>query len=150
MVNRWQWIIPTVTTIITMIPTLSNYPHYLFLVWYSCLLQMTKDQFANYVVQKMLDIAEPSQRKMLVYRLKPHFLMLKKFTYAKHIVNKIERLSKCGAPSSPVATYFWLTCLILYQFFGRLYLFNHPSQKAKQNSPTLCVYIYIPYYYCYQ
>lgn len=67
---------------------------------------MTKDQFANYVVQKMLDIAEPSQRKMLVYRLKPHFLMLKKFTYAKHIVNKIERLSKCGTPSSPVATYF--------------------------------------------
>ncbi len=65
---------------------------------------MTKDQFANYVIQKMLDIAEPSQRKILIYRIRPHLAMLKKFTYAKHIVNKIERLTKSSTSGSPVTS----------------------------------------------
>lgn len=47
---------------------------------------MMKDQFANYVVQKMLDIAEPEQKEMLINRLKPHLGMLKKFTYGKHLI----------------------------------------------------------------
>lgn len=70
---------------------------------------MTKDQYANYVVQKMLDISDPSQRKLLIYRLRPHLATLRKFTYAKHIANKIERLTKSSGPgTSPVTspTYF--------------------------------------------
>ena len=75
---------------------------------YRSILTMTKDQYANYVIQKMLDIAEPSQRKMLIYRLRPHLPTLRKFTYAKHIVNKIERLSKGSTSGSPLLspTYF--------------------------------------------
>ena len=30
---------------------------------------MMKDQFANYVVQKMIDVAEPTQRKLLMHKV---------------------------------------------------------------------------------
>ena len=57
------------------------------------LLQMMKDQYANYVIQTMLDVTSPEQRAILVAHIKPHFSSLKKFTYGKHIISKIERLS---------------------------------------------------------
>jgi pumilio RNA-binding family len=31
---------------------------------------MMKDQYANYVVQKMIDVAEPSQRKILMHKIR--------------------------------------------------------------------------------
>ena len=31
---------------------------------------MMKDQFANYVVQKMIDVAEPTQRKLLMHKVR--------------------------------------------------------------------------------
>ena len=35
---------------------------------------MMKDQYANYVVQKMIDMAEPSQRKILMHKIRSaHF-----------------------------------------------------------------------------
>ncbi len=43
---------------------------------------MMKDQYANYVVQKMIDVAEPSQRKILMHKIRyptstaPFFLNL--------------------------------------------------------------------------
>ena len=52
---------------------------------------MMKDQFANYVVQKMMDVAEPAQRKMLIYKVRPHVAALRKFTYGKHILAKLEK-----------------------------------------------------------
>lgn len=52
---------------------------------------MMKDPFANYVVQKMIDVAEPSQRKMLMQRIRPHLAQLRKFTYGKHIIAKLEK-----------------------------------------------------------
>ena len=36
---------------------------------HSALYTMMKDQFANYVVQKMIDIAEPTQRKLLMHKV---------------------------------------------------------------------------------
>ena len=30
---------------------------------------MMKDQYANYVVQKMIDVAEPPQRKILMHKV---------------------------------------------------------------------------------
>uniref|UniRef100_A0A915KMX1 PUM-HD domain-containing protein n=1 Tax=Romanomermis culicivorax TaxID=13658 RepID=A0A915KMX1_ROMCU len=47
---------------------------------------MMKDQYANYVVQKMLDVAEPTQRKKLMQSIRPHVQALRKFTYGKHII----------------------------------------------------------------
>jgi Pumilio-family RNA binding repeat len=49
---------------------------------------MMKDQFANYVVQKLLDVASESQRIMLVTKIKPQLASLKKYTYGKHLISK--------------------------------------------------------------
>jgi len=54
---------------------------------------MMKDQYANYVVQKILDVVNDSQRELLVTRIKPHVPALKKYTYGKHIIARLEKLS---------------------------------------------------------
>ncbi|KAE9418338.1 hypothetical protein Angca_006055, partial [Angiostrongylus cantonensis] len=50
------------------------------------ILLMMKDQFANYVVQKMLDTADPGHRKKMMYAIKPHIPTLRKFSHGKHII----------------------------------------------------------------
>ena len=55
------------------------------------LFTMMKDQFANYVVQKMIDVADVQQRKMLLHKIRPHVTALRKFTYGKHILAKLEK-----------------------------------------------------------
>ena len=57
----------------------------------SALCSMMRDQFANYVVQKMIDVAEPGQRKILMTKIRPHISMLRKYTYGKHIIAKMEK-----------------------------------------------------------
>ena len=52
----------------------------------SPLILMMKDQFANYVVQKMLDVVDGEQRDALVVKIKPHLQSLKKYTYGKHLI----------------------------------------------------------------
>lgn len=64
---------------------------------------MMKDQYANYVVQKMIDMAEPSQRKILMYKIRPYVTNLRKYTYGKHIISKLE---KCN----PKSTFEWGCC----------------------------------------
>ncbi|KAG0333260.1 mRNA binding protein puf3 [Podila horticola] len=67
----------------------------------SPLVFMMKDQFANYVVQKMLDVVDGEQRDILVAKIKPHLGSLKKYTYGKHLITKVERLMALQeAPSS--------------------------------------------------
>ncbi|XP_073003084.1 pumilio homolog 5-like [Typha latifolia] len=61
------------------------------------LLVMMKDQFANYVVQKILDTCVNEQRDLLLSRIKVHLLALKKYTYGKHIAARVEQL--CGEES---------------------------------------------------
>ncbi|GJJ70192.1 pumilio RNA-binding family [Entomortierella parvispora] len=58
----------------------------------SPLVLMMKDQFANYVVQKMLDVVDGEQRDLLVARIRPHLQSLKKYTYGKHLITKVEKL----------------------------------------------------------
>ncbi|KAH8862403.1 Maternal protein pumilio [Schistosoma japonicum] len=57
----------------------------------SVLVMMMKDQFANYVIQKMLDVAEQPIRKELMTQIRPHLGMLRKYTYGKHIISKMEK-----------------------------------------------------------
>ncbi|GAA27968.1 pumilio homolog 1 [Clonorchis sinensis] len=57
----------------------------------SILCMMMKDQYANYVVQKMLDVAEQPIRKELMNQIRPHLNSLRKYTYGKHIINKMEK-----------------------------------------------------------
>lgn len=57
---------------------------------------MMKDQFANYVVQKILEISNDKQRATLLNRIKVHLQSLRKYTYGKHIVARFEQLSGEG------------------------------------------------------
>jgi len=55
------------------------------------LLVMMKDQYANYVIQKMLDVVDDDTRDLLIVRIRPHVQSLKKYTYGKHIISRIEK-----------------------------------------------------------
>ncbi|XP_072765350.1 maternal protein pumilio isoform X3 [Anoplolepis gracilipes] len=70
---------------------------------------MMKDQYANYVVQKMIDVAEPAQRKILMHKIRPHLGSLRKYTYGKHIIVKLEKFfmktaSAMGVGATPTGT----------------------------------------------
>ena len=57
---------------------------------------MMKDQFANYVVQKVLETCDDRQRELILSRIKVHLNALKKYTYGKHIVARVEKLVAAG------------------------------------------------------
>jgi pumilio RNA-binding family len=61
--------------------------------FFSGLQVMMKDQYANYVVQKMIDVSEPTQRKVLLQKIRPHMNSLRKYTYGKHIIAKLDKFS---------------------------------------------------------
>lgn len=55
-----------------------------------------KDQFANYVVQKIIEISKGEQRERILERIQAHLMALKKYTYGKHIVARFEQLMSEG------------------------------------------------------
>ncbi|OWM66767.1 hypothetical protein CDL15_Pgr010419 [Punica granatum] len=57
---------------------------------------MMKDQFGNYVVQKVLETCDDRQRELILSRIKVHLTALKKYTYGKHIVARVEKLVAAG------------------------------------------------------
>ncbi|GFP97364.1 pumilio homolog 1 [Phtheirospermum japonicum] len=57
---------------------------------------MMKDQFANYVVQKVLETCSDQHRELILSRIKVHLNALKKYTYGKHIVARVEKLVAAG------------------------------------------------------
>lgn len=57
---------------------------------------MMKDQFGNYVVQKVLETVDDQQRELILSRIKVHLNALKKYTYGKHIVARVEKLVAAG------------------------------------------------------
>jgi hypothetical protein len=61
---------------------------------------MIQDQFANYVVQKMLDVVDAVQRDLLLQRILPHAPALRRLSYGKHLL-----------ASKFVLRKFWLTCV---------------------------------------
>ncbi len=58
----------------------------------SPLVSMVKDQYANYVVQKMVDVVDDDQRMAIVNRIRRHVPNLRKIAYGKHIIAKIEKM----------------------------------------------------------
>jgi len=56
----------------------------------SPLLAMIKDQYANYVVQKMIEVGDSDQKELLISHIKPHIQTIKKYNYGKHLIQKIE------------------------------------------------------------
>jgi pumilio RNA-binding family len=51
-----------------------------------------KDQYANYVIQKILDVCDNQSREMLITQILPHIASLKTFTYGKHIIARLEKI----------------------------------------------------------
>ncbi|KAG6510910.1 hypothetical protein ZIOFF_028956 [Zingiber officinale] len=69
-----------------------RYSHPLLLM----LQAMMKDQFGNYVVQKVLETCDDRNREHILSRIKVHLNPLKKYTYGKHIVARVEKLIATG------------------------------------------------------
>jgi len=65
----------------------------------SPLISMVKDQYANYVIQKMVDVVDEEQRNMILQRIKRYVPNLRKIPYGKHIIARIEKLT--GKPILP-------------------------------------------------
>jgi mRNA-binding protein PUF3 len=59
---------------------------------------MMKDQYGNYVIQKLLGQLKGAEREAFVESLKPHLLQLKKYNYGKQIM-AIEKLIFTGPPT---------------------------------------------------
>ncbi|KAL9165346.1 hypothetical protein ABFS82_06G165300 [Erythranthe guttata] len=57
---------------------------------------MMKDPFGNYVVQKVLETCDDKSRELILSRIKVHLNALKRYTYGKHIVSRIEKLVATG------------------------------------------------------
>jgi pumilio RNA-binding family len=49
----------------------------------------------------MIDVAEPAQRKILLQKVRPHIQSLRKFTYGKHIITKLEKHMSKNADLGP-------------------------------------------------
>ena len=70
----------------------------------SALAVLMKDQYGNYVLQKMLEVADGAQRAELVQKIRPILDSLKKFSYGKHL-SSIERLLDRDFHHSAAAAY---------------------------------------------
>ncbi|GMJ11965.1 pumilio 4 [Hibiscus trionum] len=57
---------------------------------------MMKDQFGNYVVQKVLETCDDQNLELILSRIKVHLNALKRYTYGKHIVSRVEKLIATG------------------------------------------------------
>ncbi|XP_016471291.2 pumilio homolog 4 [Nicotiana tabacum] len=57
---------------------------------------MMKDPFGNYVVQKVLETCDDQSRELILSRIRVHLNALKKYTYGKHIVSRVEKLIATG------------------------------------------------------
>ncbi|KAJ0963620.1 hypothetical protein J5N97_028742 [Dioscorea zingiberensis] len=66
---------------------------------------MMKDQFGNYVVQKVLETCDDRNRELILSRIKVHLNALKKYTYGKHIVTRVEKLVAAGERHIGIASY---------------------------------------------
>lgn len=55
-----------------------------------------RDPFGNYVVQKVLETCDDQSLGFILSRIKVHLNTLKRFTYGKHIVARVEKLIATG------------------------------------------------------
>lgn len=55
-----------------------------------------KDPFGNYVVQKVLETCDDRSLELILSRIKVHLNALKRYTYGKHIVSRVEKLITTG------------------------------------------------------
>ena len=59
----------------------------------SVLLGMVKDQFGNYVIQRLIDVLDAEQMAGLLQRIRRYVPSLRKIPYGRHILAKIEKIT---------------------------------------------------------
>jgi len=59
----------------------------------SPLVSMVRDQYGNYVIQKMLETLNIPQRNKLIRKIGEYVPNIRKIAFGKHIVAKIEKLT---------------------------------------------------------
>jgi len=59
----------------------------------SPLVSMVRDQYGNYVIQKMLETLNAQQRNKLIRKISEYVPNIRKIAFGKHIVAKIEKLT---------------------------------------------------------
>lgn len=62
----------------------------------SPLTHLVRDQFGNYVVQRVLDVAQPPQRDRVVTILRAQVPAIKRYSYGKHIIARLENYHAGG------------------------------------------------------
>lgn len=59
-----------------------------------CVLEnMVRDPYANYVVQKVIDVSDTSQRGAIIRYMRENIVQLRRYTYGKHIIIRLEKVS---------------------------------------------------------
>jgi pumilio RNA-binding family len=58
----------------------------------SVLLAMVRDPFANYVVQKLVDVCSDTERSRLLAQIQLHSAALRRIQYGKHLIARVEKL----------------------------------------------------------
>ncbi len=59
-----------------------------------CVLEsMVRDPYANYVVQKVIDVSDERQRNAIMAYVRENITQLRRLTYAKHILVRLEKLT---------------------------------------------------------
>lgn len=66
---------------------------------------MMKDPFGNYVVQKVLETCDDQSLELILSRIKVHLNALKRYTYGKHIVSRVEKLITTGGNECKLLRY---------------------------------------------
>lgn len=77
-----------------------------------------KDPFGNYVVQKVLETCSDQSLELILSRIKVHLTALKRYTYGKHIVSRVEKLITTGGEElKPIIFFFSLAEFMGMPFF---------------------------------
>ncbi|TKY56763.1 Pumilio-like 1 [Spatholobus suberectus] len=104
---------------------------------------MMKDQFANYVVQKVLETCDDQQLELILNRIKVHLNALKKYTYGKHIVARVEKLVAAGGIFNLINLLF-----ILAHIFTSLFLQLHQCRFSRVFVKFIFTYFPFPLKLC--
>jgi hypothetical protein len=57
----------------------------------STLMVMIKDQYANYVIQKVIDLSDGDQLSIIANQIRENLNLVRKSTYGKHIITRLEK-----------------------------------------------------------
>lgn len=59
-----------------------------------CVLEsMVRDPYANYVVQKVIDVSDERQRAAIMRYVRENIVQLRRYTYGKHIIVRLEKIT---------------------------------------------------------